>query len=99
MSDFVKDRIVRDTTGKVKKEEITNEFKLWYDMNGGKSRIPAPKELHEYIDKRFGKYNSGKRAWVGIRIVCGGDAEENDDDNDTDDGSCDVPENIDANRL
>ena len=97
MSDFVKDRIVRDTTGKVKKEEITNEFKLWYDMNGGKSRIPAPKELHEYIDKRFGKYNSSKRAWVGIRIVCGGDAEENDDDDD--DSSCEVNDTISSSQL
>lgn len=65
MSEFVKDRIVKDADGKIKKMELNNEFSIWYSSNyGGKG--PSPKDLHEYINKQFGRPKN--HAWQGIRI-------------------------------
>ena len=56
--------------------ELNNEFSIWYMSNyGGKG--PSPKDLHEYINKLFGRPKN--QAWRGIRIRYEGN-EENDDE-------------------
>jgi P4 family phage/plasmid primase-like protien len=76
ISEFVQDRIIREKDGRVKKTEINNEFAIWYMSNyGGKS--PSPKDLHEYIEKTFGKPKNS--TWYGIKINYQLDANDLDD--------------------
>jgi P4 family phage/plasmid primase-like protien len=83
-TEFIQERIVRDVKGHIKKTELNSEFTVWYTSNnGGKS--PSPKDLHEQMDKEFGRQRNG--AWVGVRIKydCNndfGDATTVDDDED-----------------
>ena len=75
LSEFIRDRIVKDSDGKIRKTELNNEFSIWYASNHG-GKTPSPKDLHEYIDKEFGRIKN--QAWRGIRIRY----ESNDDDDD-----------------
>lgn len=65
ISEFIRDRIVRDTNGRIKQMELNNEFSIWYMSNYG-GRGPSPKELHEYMDKEFGRKR--QQVWSGVRI-------------------------------
>lgn len=65
LSEFVGDRIVRCESKFVKKMELNNEFSLWYASNYG-GRGPSPKDLHEYMDKMFGRQQN--QMWSGIKI-------------------------------
>lgn len=65
LSEFVSDRIVRCEAKFVKKMELNNEFSLWYASNYG-GRGPGPKDLHEYMDKMFGRQQN--QMWSGIKI-------------------------------
>jgi P4 family phage/plasmid primase-like protien len=87
LSEFVSDKIARDPKGMVRKSQLTDEFKLWFATNnGGKAN---PKDMHEYMDKTFGKQRNGM--WHGIRIKfredeyedCGSMATTNDVESDT----------------
>ena len=60
---------VPDGTGVVKKAELNEEFKLWYSEHQGGRPLPRGTELHDYIDKKFGKFNSPAKAWLNIRIT------------------------------
>jgi hypothetical protein len=65
ISEFIRDRITRDTNGRIKQMELNNEFSIWYMSNYG-GRGPSPKELHEYMDKEFGRKR--QQTWAGVRI-------------------------------
>ena len=65
ISEFINDRVVRDAKGKIKQMELNNEFSIWYMSNYG-GRGPSPKELHEYMDKEFGRKR--QQTWNGVRI-------------------------------
>jgi P4 family phage/plasmid primase-like protien len=88
VGDFIRDRIVIDPEGKITKQTIKYEFESWHSSNYG-GKLPNIKEIHAYMDKKFGKYEK-KRAWIGISIriddtVEGDEADsENEDDNDVD---------------
>jgi len=83
LSEFVKDRIIRDDAGRIKKAELNNEFTMWYISNYG-GRGPGPKDLHEHMNKEFGRQKS--QAWNGVRIRYeednegDGEGEEEDED-------------------
>jgi P4 family phage/plasmid primase-like protien len=65
ISEFVNDRVVRDAVGKIKKMELNNEFSIWHMANyGGKG--PSPKDLHEFMDKEFGRQQNS--TWSGVKI-------------------------------
>ena len=65
ISEFVNDRVVRDVIGKIKKMELNNEFSIWHMANyGGKG--PSPKDLHEFMDKEFGRQQNS--TWSGVKI-------------------------------
>ena len=77
LSEFVKDRIIRDQEGRIKKAELNNEFSMWYMSNyGGKG--PGPKDLHEHMNKEFGRQKNA--AWIGVRIRYEEDNEEEDEE-------------------
>ena len=59
---------------KIKKTELIEVFKQWFTINYGKG-LPKARELYEFMDKKFGKYN-GK--WNNV--VINYDDDEEDDD-------------------
>ena len=66
-AEFMKELIVRDKEGIVKKTEINNEFSNWYTGNYG-GRGPSAKELHESMDKLYGKAKGTPPCWHGVKI-------------------------------
>jgi P4 family phage/plasmid primase-like protien len=91
ISEFVRDRVVRDTSGRVKKMELNNEFSIWYMANYG-GRGPPPKDLHEYMDKEYGRQRN--QIWHGVKIKY-----ERDEVDDDDDATADIDNDIDTNEL
>jgi P4 family phage/plasmid primase-like protien len=61
---FIREKLVKNSTGKLRKNELRLEFSAWYQENHG-GKEPNIKELHEYMDKEYA-YN-GKH-WVGVEI-------------------------------
>ena len=72
LAEFCKEKIKKVQGGKVKKTEIWEVFRQWYQINYGKN-LPKAKELNEFMDKRFGKYTT---KWSNIAI----NYEDDDDD-------------------
>jgi len=86
ISEFIGDRVARDPSGKIKKMELNNEFSIWHMANyGGKG--PSPKDLHEYMDKEFGRQRN--QTWFGVKIRYERDEVENDFMNDSTDSEID----------
>ena len=65
LSEFINDRVTRDPDGKIKKTELNNEFSMWYMSNYG-GRGPGPKDLHDFMDKEFGRQRN--QNWIGVKI-------------------------------
>jgi hypothetical protein len=68
----------------VKKDELNREFKEWYNLNHGYSKINKLKELHESMDKRFGEYKL-KSGWKGAALTY--DRDEDGEEGEEDDGT------------
>ena len=66
IAEFIREKVMHSTEGKITKTELNNEFNIWYMGTYGRGG-PSVKEVHEYMDKRFGKYNN-KNGWKGVRI-------------------------------
>ncbi len=68
IAEFIRDKIVVDPNGKIKKTELNSEFAVWYQSTYGRG-APSPKEVHSYMDKKFGKYEKKEKgAWTGAKI-------------------------------
>jgi P4 family phage/plasmid primase-like protien len=65
ISEFIRDSVIRASDGRIKKMELNNEFSNWYASNYG-GRGPSPKDLHEYMDKEFGRNQN--QMWSGVKI-------------------------------
>lgn len=83
--EFVKENIERKEGSTIGKDELFQQFKTWYSINIDKKSTPKPKELYEFMDKRFGKitfikdeYNNRKNVWKNVRINYGNS--DNDDE-------------------
>lgn len=67
ISAFVQEKIVKHTNSYIEKNEINQEFKMWWASNYGQGRREPPaKEVHEYIDRNFGKCKDGM--WRNVKI-------------------------------
>jgi P4 family phage/plasmid primase-like protien len=77
LAEFIRDKVETkrdgekrgDTTSifKIRKKEVTMEFNNWYrDTYGNGKGCPNPKDIHEYMDKQFGRQRN--QAWDGVRI-------------------------------
>ena len=75
IAEFCKEKIKKVQGGKVKKTEIWEVFRQWYQINYGKAP-PKAKELNEFMDKRYGKYTS---KWSNIVINYDDDDEEDEE--------------------
>lgn len=65
IAEYINDKIVKDPEGKIKKTALNIDFANWYMETYGRGG-PSPKEIHEYMDKQFGKQKN--LMWVGVRI-------------------------------
>jgi len=66
ISEFINDKVTREPNGRIKKMELNTEFTIWYGANYG-GKCPGPKDLHEYMDKEFGKQRA--QSWHGVKII------------------------------
>ena len=87
IAEFIQERIQRSPGSVLKKTDVNLEFSVWYQGNYG-GRCPSPKNLHEYMDKEFGRQQNG--SWNNIKIKYDrgsndGDSEAGADDDDTGD--------------
>ena len=92
LSEFIRDRIVKDSDGRIRKTELNNEFSIWYASNHG-GKTPSPRDLHEYMNKEFGRIKN--QVWKGIRIRY----ESNDDDDDNDEDEEEEESDISSSDL
>lgn len=71
ISSFVNERIIKPTDRKakgVKKTELVNEFKLWFQQEQGFSeKVPKGQDLYDYLDKVFGAHKS--TGWSNIEMI------------------------------
>lgn len=66
LTEFVRDRIQRKENGRIKKMELSQEFKNWYSMNIGRN-VPKTKEIFEFMEKKFGKCRTD--GWQNVEII------------------------------
>ena len=95
IAEFIRDKIVIDPNAKgITKTEVTTEFNHWFSNTYGRGG-PSTKEVHEYLDKRLGRFNIKLNVWSGARIRYErDDIKINlDEANDTDDEVDDISEN------
>lgn len=69
---FVIDKITKESGGKIKKTELHEEFKQWYNSNYGRN-VPKIKELNEFMETKYGKYKQG---WHNIKIIYDDDEDD-----------------------
>jgi P4 family phage/plasmid primase-like protien len=68
MAEFIQDRIIKDANGRIEKTELVQEFRQWYEgIYGRGGKTPKPRDVQNYMDKTFGKYEKNK-CWKGVRI-------------------------------
>ena len=66
ISQFIEEKIVRETGQYVRKTAVNNEFKNWHESNFG-TKGPQSKELHSYLDRIYGLHDS--KGWRDISLV------------------------------
>jgi P4 family phage/plasmid primase-like protien len=68
ISAFVLDKVIQtnNKVDKIKKNELSHEFKKWFEQEQGSRKQPKGSELNDYMDKRFGKCLG--IVWVGVKI-------------------------------
>lgn len=93
LSEFVRDKIVRCQGASVRKSQLSEEFKVWYSINFG-TRNPSPKDLHDYMDRTFGKQRGG--VWLNVKLKYNDDE---DDQGGADDVEDDITSEINLDEL
>jgi P4 family phage/plasmid primase-like protien len=66
---FVSEKIMKtgDNKDRIKKTELTTEFKMWFELSQGSRKVPKGDELYEYMNKKFGQVKT--TGWHGIKII------------------------------
>ena len=74
---FVSEKIVKtgNEKDKIKKSELTQEFKKWFEETQGSRKVPKGEEMFEYMNKKFGQCKT--TGWQGVKIIY---PEEDDED-------------------
>jgi P4 family phage/plasmid primase-like protien len=65
-AEFVRDCVAKDPKKKIGKSELNLTFTNWYKETYG-GGCPSAKDLHNYMDKQFGRQKNQK--WEGVRIT------------------------------
>lgn len=66
INEFIRDKIVKKEGGRVKKSELYETFKTWYQQNYDRN-VPKGNEIYNVFDIKYGKYSSV--GWKNISIV------------------------------
>jgi hypothetical protein len=67
ISAFVGEMVGKKEGKSVKRNELWEQFKMWFQEQQGNRKMPKGVELYEYMDNKFGK---GKRdGWHGVEIL------------------------------
>jgi P4 family phage/plasmid primase-like protien len=53
-------------TDKIKKNELSNQFKMWFLQEQGGRKMPKGQELYQYMDKRYGANSNS--CWTGVKM-------------------------------
>lgn len=96
LAEFISDKVIKCAGASIRKSQLSEEFKVWYNINFG-TRNPSPKDLHDYMDKQYGKQKGG--IWLGVKLKMRGEEE---DDDSLEQGSSvefDLDGDIDLNEL
>jgi len=64
---FVAEMVGKKDGKKIAKRELTEQFKIWFQDQQGGRRAPKGIELHEFMDKKFGK--SRRDGWHNVEII------------------------------
>lgn len=64
---FVAEMVGKKDGKKIAKRELTEQFKIWFQDQQGGRRAPKGVELHEFMDKKFGK--SRRDGWYNVEII------------------------------
>ena len=67
LAEFAKDKLRIKEGEKIKKVVLVEEFKKWYKANYGQHNIPKGKEVHEYMDRKYGAFRLG--GWTNVGLV------------------------------
>ena len=63
---FMTEKVIKIKNGVVEKNEINQEFNMWWSANYGHQTRPPAKDVHEFMDKIYGHCTNG--IWKGIKI-------------------------------
>lgn len=67
VAQFIGERVTRRQGSKIRKEQLAEEFKLWFMVNCGKTKQPSPKQVYEYMDKVHGK--NVNSSWMNVKLI------------------------------
>ena len=81
ISAFASENIIKTNIDKdrIKKTEISQQFKIWFQESQGSRKMPKGEELYAYMDKTYGA--SKKTGWHGVKIIYPEDECEEDEMN------------------
>ena len=65
---FVSEMVVKtgNTKDIIKKTELVNQFKLWYQDSQSGRKMPKGQELYDFMEKKFG--HPKQIGWTGVKI-------------------------------
>ena len=74
LTEFAKEKIYKKEGGRIKKEEVLEEFKKWHVVHYGNGSKPKGREIYDFMDKRYGpcrkKGGMIKQAgWQNVAII------------------------------
>ena len=69
ISAFVSEKIIQtnNNNDKIKKAELTQEFKRWFEQEQGNRKAPKGSEVIEYVNEKFSPCRNN--VWHGIKII------------------------------
>lgn len=69
ISKFVSEFVEKtgDAKDRIKKTELTNQFKIWFERELGSRKKPKGQELYNFMDKKFGLHKS--TGWHGVKMI------------------------------
>ena len=67
ISAFVQEMVRKKDGKRIKKSELCEQFKLWFQEQQGTRKAPKGVELCEYMDKKFGKCKT--TGWQNVEII------------------------------
>jgi P4 family phage/plasmid primase-like protien len=76
---FVNEMIRVQPGSYVKKQELSEQFKLWFMTNQGGRKAPKGVELYEYVTKKYGKLKNHR--WNNIELIYQTEENENGENN------------------